>query len=78
MPTGVAFITLVDTTMTGAGSVTYSTFFGGTGSDTGFGIQADGNGNAYVVGATASLDFPITPFVLPIIAAQFGWAVPLS
>ena len=63
--TGVAFITLVDTTMTGAGSVTYSTFFGGTGSDTGFGIQADGNGNAYVAGSTQSLDFPITPFVLP-------------
>ena len=63
--TGVAFITLVDTTMTGAGSVTYSTFFGGTGSDTGFGIQADGNGNAYIAGSTQSLDFPITPFVLP-------------
>jgi Abnormal spindle-like microcephaly-assoc'd, ASPM-SPD-2-Hydin len=62
---GVAFITLVDTTMTGNSSVTYSTFFGGTGSDTGFGIQADGNGNAYVVGTTASIDFPITPFVLP-------------
>jgi hypothetical protein len=63
--TGVAFITLVDPTMTGTGSVTYSTFFGGTGSDTGFGIQADGSGNAYVAGSTQSLDFPITPFVLP-------------
>ena len=62
---GVAFITLVDTTMSGNSSVAYSTFFGGTGSDTGFGIQADGNGNAYVVGATQSLDFPITPFVQP-------------
>jgi hypothetical protein len=63
--TGVAFITLVDTTMSGNSSVAYSTFFGGTGSDTGFGIQADGNGNAYVVGGTQSPDFPITPFVLP-------------
>jgi hypothetical protein len=62
---GVAFITLVDTTMSGISSVTYSTFFGGTGSDTGFGIQADGDGNAYVVGTTQSVDFPITPFVLP-------------
>jgi hypothetical protein len=62
---GVAFITLVDTTMSGNSSVAYSTFFGGTGSDTGFGIQADANGNAYVVGITQSLDFPITPFVLP-------------
>jgi Beta-propeller repeat/Abnormal spindle-like microcephaly-assoc'd, ASPM-SPD-2-Hydin len=62
---GVAFITLVDTTMTGTASVTYSTFFGGTDGDTGFGIQADGNGDAYVVGSTASPDFPITPFALP-------------
>ena len=62
---GVAFITLVDTTMTGNSSVIYSTFFGGTNSDTGFGIQADANGNAYVVGTTASTDFPITPFALP-------------
>jgi hypothetical protein len=62
---GVAFITLVDTTMSGNSSVAYSTFFGGTGSDTGFGIQADANANAYVVGVTQSLDFPITPFVLP-------------
>ncbi len=62
---GVVFITLVDTTMSGNSSVTYSTLFGGTGSDTGFGIQADGNGNAYVVGSTASLDFPIIPGVFP-------------
>jgi len=62
---GVAFITLVDTMMSGMSSVTYSTFFGGSGSDTGFGIQADGSGNAYIVGSTASIDFPITPGVLP-------------
>ena len=63
--TGVAFITLVDTTLSGTPSVSYSTFFGGTGSDIGFGIQADANGNAYVVGSTQSSDFPITPFALP-------------
>jgi len=62
---GVAFITLVDTTMSGSAAVTYSTFFGGTNSDNGFGIAVDGNGIAYVVGTTASNDFPITPFVLP-------------
>ena len=63
---GVVFITLVDTTMSGNSSVTYSTLFGGTGSDTGFGIQADANGNAYVIGTTASvIDFPITPGALP-------------
>jgi Abnormal spindle-like microcephaly-assoc'd, ASPM-SPD-2-Hydin/Beta-propeller repeat len=63
--TGVAFITLVDTTMSGNSSVTYSTFFGGSGTDNGSGIQADGTGNAYIVGTTGSLDFPITPGVLP-------------
>ncbi len=63
--TGVVFITLVDTTMSGTPSVTYSTFFGGTNSDIGFGIAVDANGIAYVVGTTASADFPITPFALP-------------
>lgn len=62
---GVAFITLVDTTMSGSAAVTYSTFFGGTNSDNGFGIAVDANGIAYVVGTTASNDFPITPFALP-------------
>ncbi len=62
---GVAFITLVDTTMTGNSSVTYSTFFGGSGGDNGFGIQADATGNAYVVGTTLSGDFPITPGAVP-------------
>jgi len=62
---GVVFVTLIDTTMSGASSLKYSTFFGGSGSDTGFGIRADGNGNAYVGGTTASGDFPITPLALP-------------
>jgi hypothetical protein len=62
---GVAFITLVDTTMSGNSSVPYSTFFGGSGGDNGFGIATDANGNAYVAGTTASGDFPITPNVVP-------------
>jgi hypothetical protein len=58
---GKAFVSLVDTTKTGAGnSLTYSTFLGGGGSDTGFGIRVDAAGNAYVVGTTASSDFPGT------------------
>lgn len=62
---GVAFITLVDTTMSGNSSVPYSTFFGGSGGDNGFGITADASGNAYVAGTTASGDFPISPNVIP-------------
>jgi len=36
----------------------YSTYLGGTGDDAGAGIAVDGAGDAYVVGNTASTDFP--------------------
>jgi hypothetical protein len=55
--TGKAFVTLVDTTKSGTASVTYSTYLGGTGGDTGFGIKVDASGNAYVAGTTASNNF---------------------
>jgi len=54
---GKAFVTLVDTSKSGGSSVTYSTYLGGTGGDTGFGIRVDGSGNAYVAGTTTSNDF---------------------
>lgn len=58
---GQAFVSVVDTTKTGIGnSLTYSTFLGGSGGDTGFGIRVDAAGNAYVVGTTNSTDFPGT------------------
>ena len=57
--TGKAFVGVVDTTKTGAGnSLTYATFLGGSGGNVGYGISVDGSGNAYVVGTTASSDFP--------------------
>jgi hypothetical protein len=37
----------------------YSTFLGGSGSELARGIAVDGDGAAYVVGATSSADFPI-------------------
>ena len=39
----------------------YSTYLGGTSSQSGRGIAVDGNGAAYVVGYTRSTDFPHTP-----------------
>ncbi|MBI4637939.1 MAG: SBBP repeat-containing protein [Candidatus Rokubacteria bacterium] len=43
------------------GGLVYSTFLGGSGSDTPTGIAVDGTGNAYVGGITCSSDFPTTP-----------------
>jgi hypothetical protein len=42
-------------------ALAYSTFLGGTTSDTGNGVAVDGEGRAYVTGFTASADFPATP-----------------
>jgi hypothetical protein len=54
---GVAFVSLLNTL---TGTLQYSTFLGGTSSDTGFSIASDSAGLAYVAGQTASLDFPTT------------------
>ena len=54
---GKGFVTLVDASKSGSSSVTYSTYLGGTGGDTCFGIRADGSGNAYVAGTTTSNNF---------------------
>lgn len=39
----------------------YATYLGGTNDDTGNAIALDASGAAYVIGATGSTDFPITP-----------------
>ncbi|HEV2446543.1 MAG TPA: SBBP repeat-containing protein, partial [Candidatus Sulfopaludibacter sp.] len=44
-----------------AGHVAFSTYLGGSGTDTPAVLQTDGAGNIFVAGATSSLDFPTTP-----------------
>ncbi len=46
-------------------SLVYSTFLGGTNGDYGYGVAADTNGNAYVIGGTASPNFPDTATNVP-------------
>jgi len=52
------FVTKIDVTKSGASSLIYSTFLGGSGNDRGYGIAVDGSGNAYITGYTHSTDFP--------------------
>lgn len=52
-----AFVTELNT----AGSApVFSTYFGGSGNDRGFGIALDASGNIYLTGASRSTDFPTT------------------
>ncbi len=41
-------------------TLTFSTFFGGTGNEVGRGIAVDASGNIYIAGATSSGDLPVT------------------
>jgi hypothetical protein len=67
----VGFIAKFDTTKSGAASLIYSTYIGGSGDPTAadlghgdgdlpFGIAVDGSGEAFIVGQTYSTDFPQT------------------
>jgi hypothetical protein len=68
-PSQKAIIAQINTAKSGAASVPYSTYFGGTvlnvgftqpGADLGFGIAIDSSNNMYVAGTTSSADFPVT------------------
>ncbi len=49
------FVTKMNVTGT---ALVYSTYLGGNGNDIGHGIAVDPSGNAYIIGETASTDFP--------------------
>ncbi len=54
-----AFVTKLNTNLSGDASLLYSTYLGGNNLDEGFGIDIDSAGNAYVTGETVSPDFPV-------------------
>ena len=51
---GDAFLTSYD----GSGNINYSTYFGGSGAETGYGITANSSGVVFAVGRTTSSDLP--------------------
>ena len=53
------FVAKLDTNASGSGSLVYVTYLGGSYYDAATGIAIDSDGNAYVVGATLSDDFPV-------------------
>jgi hypothetical protein len=56
---GDAFVAKIDPGSTGAASLIYFTYLGGTLADSGSGIALDTSDNAYVTGSTVSSDFPV-------------------
>lgn len=63
------FVAKLDPSQSGAASLVYSTYVGGGGHESGYGIAVDPDGNAYVTGKTVSPNFPL---VDPIQAAIGG------
>ena len=53
-----AFIAKLDPTISGTASLLYSSYLGGSGSDSGNSIAVDSAGNAYITGNTSSTNFP--------------------
>lgn len=53
------FVTKMDTTQSGAASLVYSTYLGGSSDDLAFGLAVDSSGDAVVTGSTVSSDFPV-------------------
>jgi ASPM-SPD-2-Hydin domain-containing protein/beta-propeller repeat-containing protein/HYDIN/CFA65/VesB family protein len=57
---GLAFVSRINPTLSGTGSLIYSTLLGGTSSNLGTGIAVDASFSAYITGQTTSTNFPAT------------------
>jgi len=57
---GTVFVSSVDTTIPGAGSLLYSSYLGGEGADFGDAIALGPSNTVYLTGSTSSLKFPTT------------------
>lgn len=57
-----AFVTRIDTGLSGAASLVYSSYLGGSGPDAGYAIALDSSSNVYVGGDTWSSDFPLSDY----------------
>jgi len=55
-----AFVAKINPSVSGAGSLVYSTYLGGGASDAGNGIALDSAGDAYITGSASSTNFPTT------------------
>jgi beta-propeller repeat-containing protein/HYDIN/CFA65/VesB family protein len=58
---GDAYVAKFDTTQSGAASLVWCTYLGGSSDDTGAAIVIDALGNSYITGGTNSTNFPTTP-----------------
>jgi protein-disulfide isomerase len=56
----IGFLSVLDPSASGAASLVYSTYIGGSVSDTAYSVAVDSFGMAYVAGLAASPDFPVT------------------
>ena len=64
-----AFVSKLNPTASGAASLVYSTYLGGTAADRGLGVSVDSSGAVCVAGSTASTNFPT---LNPVQAANGG------
>jgi uncharacterized protein (TIGR03437 family) len=72
---GDAFVSKLDPT---GSHLLYSTYLGGNGADSAFGIAVDSTGAVYVAGGTASTNFPTTPGALQTTYTGYNPNVPPS